>query len=74
MTRQELWSGNRERFREAFFGRESIIWWAFSTYGRRKREYPVLFSQPEYAHLRVVRLLSPRMARRWIETLPPAPV
>lgn len=70
VTRQELWSGNRERFSEAFFGRESIIWWAFSTYGRRKREYPVLFSQPEYAHLRVVRLASPRLARLWLETLP----
>jgi len=73
VTRQELWSGNRERFREAFFGRESIIWWAFSTYGRRKKEYPVLFSRPEYAHLRVVRLPSPRVARLWIESLPEVP-
>jgi adenylate kinase family enzyme len=70
VTRQELWSGNRERFREAFFGSESIIWWAFSTYGRRRKEYPVLFHQPEHAHLRVVRLQSPRAARLWIETLP----
>ena len=70
VTRQELWSGNRERFREAFFGRESIIWWAFSTYGRRKREYPLLFDRSEYAHLDIVRLHSPRAARLWMETLP----
>jgi adenylate kinase family enzyme len=69
VTRTELWSGNRERFFQAFFGRDSIIWWAFSTYGRRKREYPILFSRPEHAHLRVVRLPSPRAARLWIETL-----
>lgn len=73
VTREELWSGNRERFLVAFFGRESIVWWAFSSYRRRKREYPVLFSQPEHAHLRVVRLSSPRVAQQWLETLPAVP-
>ena len=68
--REELWNGNRERFREAFFGRESIIWWALSTYRRRKTQYPVLFEQPEYAHLRVVRLASPRATQEWLDGLP----
>lgn len=70
-TRQELWSGNRERFR-AFWGRDSIVWWALSTYHRRKREYPILFSQLEHAHLYVVRLHSPAAARRWLARLPRA--
>ena len=70
--REELWSGNRERFGKAFFGRESIIWWALSTYRRRKRQYPVLFEQPEHAHLHVVRLASPRAAREWFDGLPVA--
>jgi hypothetical protein len=68
--REELWNGNRERFGEAFFGRESIIWWALSSYRKRKREYPVLFDQPEYAHLSVVRLASPQAAHEWLEGLP----
>jgi len=68
--REELWNGNRERFREAFLGRESIIWWALSTYRRRKQQYPALFGQPEYAHLRVVRLASPRAAHEWLDGLP----
>jgi len=68
--REELWNGNRERFRDAFLGRESIIWWAFSTYRRRKKQYPALFGQPEYAHLRVVHLTSPRAAREWLDGLP----
>jgi adenylate kinase family enzyme len=68
--REELWSGNRERFRESFLARDSIIWWALSTYRRRKREYPVLFAQPEYAHLRVVHLTSPRAADKWLHGLP----
>ena len=68
--RKELWNGNRERFREAFFGRESIIWWALSSYRRRKTQYPVLLGQPEHAHLRVVHLTSPRAAREWPDALP----
>jgi adenylate kinase family enzyme len=67
-TQEELWSANRERVWEAFFGRDSIIWWTFSTY-RRKREYPALFSQPEYVHLSVVHLRSPREANRWLDSL-----
>jgi adenylate kinase family enzyme len=70
VLREELWSGNRERFREAFLARESIILWALTSYRRRKREYPVLFGQPEYAHLRVVHLTSPKAAEKWLEGLP----
>jgi adenylate kinase family enzyme len=66
VKREELWNGNREQLRNAFFSRESIIWWAFSTYRRRRKEYPILFSQPEYAHLAVVRLHSPRAAQEWL--------
>ncbi len=65
--REELWSGNRERFREQFFSRKSLFLWALRTYRRRRREYPALFGRPEYAHLTVVRLTSPRQARRWLE-------
>ena len=72
LLQEELWNGNRERLGQAFFGRESIIWWALSTYRRRKRQYPVLFGQPEYAHLHVVHLTSPRAAREWLDGLPVA--
>jgi hypothetical protein len=67
LTGEELWSGNRERFRNSFLSRESIIWWALRTYRRRRREYPMLFSQPQHAHLEIVRLRSPRAARKWLD-------
>jgi adenylate kinase family enzyme len=72
LMREELWNGNRERLWEGFFGRDAIVWWALRTYRRRKREYPVLFRQPEFAHLSVVRLGSPRSAREWLTSLPGA--
>jgi adenylate kinase family enzyme len=64
ITRAELWNGNRERFREQFFSRDSIFLWALTHYRRRRQEYPLLFAQPEHAHLTVVHLRSPRSTRR----------
>jgi adenylate kinase family enzyme len=66
IRREELWNENRERLREALLSRDSIVWWALRTYRRRKREYPDLFGMPEYAHLNVVHLRSPRAAREWL--------
>jgi adenylate kinase family enzyme len=68
--REELWNGNRESIGTSFLSRDSIILWAFNSYRRRKREYPVLFAQPEHAHLRVLRLKSPRGAEEWFHSLP----
>ena len=68
--REELWSSNRESIGTSFMSRDSIILWAFNSYRRRKREYPVLFAQPEHAHLRVVRLTTPREAEAWFHSLP----
>jgi adenylate kinase family enzyme len=69
ITRQELWGGNRESLREAFFGPESIIRYALQTHRRRREQYPELFKQPAYRHLDVVELRSPREVRRWLETV-----
>lgn len=68
MTQEELWGvGNREHFRTQFLSRDSLFLWALQTYWRRRREYPRLFRRPEYAHLTLVRLRSPRQVRRWLE-------
>ena len=69
LRQEELWGTNRENLRQAFFGRDSIIWYAFKSYHRRKKQYPLLFAQPEYAHLQIVHLRSPRQARRWLASL-----
>lgn len=72
VTREELWSGNRETLRGAIFSRDSLLWWAVGQYRRRRREYPLLFQQPEHAHLQVVRVLSPREAEEWFEGVGPS--
>ncbi len=67
--RQELWNGNRERWRTAFLSRKSLYWWVLTTHrGLRKRMEDAL-SLPEYQRIRVIRLRSPRQAERWIREL-----
>ena len=70
LTQEELWNGNREPIRTIFFSKDSILLWALQTYRRWGREYPVLFSKPEYAHLQVVHLHSLRATREWLASLP----
>ena len=68
-VREELWNGNRERLRDHFFSRNSLYLWALKTYRRRRREYPLQLRQPEFAHLTVVRLRSPRATEAWLSRL-----
>lgn len=70
-TREELWNGNRERLATQFT-KDSLFVWALKTYRRRRREYPTFFQQPEYAHLRVVHLRSPKETVRWLAGVPQA--
>jgi adenylate kinase family enzyme len=67
--RETLWSGNQETVANAFFSRESIILFALKTYQKRRREYPELLARPEYGHLALVHLRSPRAAGCWLGTL-----
>jgi len=65
LTREELWAGNRESWR-LFFSRKSILVWLFQTYWRRKRDYPQLFADPKYSHLKVFRVAHPRELDRYL--------
>ncbi|MCG0239429.1 MAG: AAA family ATPase [Firmicutes bacterium] len=66
LLREELWNGNREGFLRSFLSRDSILLWALRSYRRRRREYPALLARPEYRHLRVIRLRTPREAEAWL--------
>jgi hypothetical protein len=62
-----LWHGNRESLRKSFVSRESILLWAIKTHRRRKTQYQTLLVDPRSRHLRVIRLRSPREAKRWLQ-------
>lgn len=69
LTQEKLWNENRETLRKSVFSRDSIILFAIRSYRRKRQSYPVALAQPEYAHLAVVHLRSPRAARRWLKCL-----
>jgi hypothetical protein len=51
---EELWNGNRETLRGAFWGRDSLFGYALRSHFRRRRTFP-----EELARYRVVRLRTP---------------
>jgi adenylate kinase family enzyme len=66
--RTELWAGNRERWLHMLRPSHPIRW-AWSTWERRRWETAERLSQPQCAHLMVVRLRRPREARQVVELL-----
>ena len=62
--REELWSGNRESWRGAFWGRESLFAWTVRSHFRKRRTFPPRFAR--HSHLEVVRLRSPREVERYL--------
>lgn len=70
ITREELYSGNRETWRNVLHP-EGIPIWVLRTYRRRRREYPARFRETRYSHLHVVVLRSPSEADRLLARIPP---
>jgi adenylate kinase family enzyme len=67
-----LWNDNRESWRAAFWGWESLFVYAIRKHVGHGRRFTELLARPELAHLELVRLRSPREVERWLRTVPPA--
>ena len=74
IRRQELWNGNRESLRLVLHPdpNQNLIVWIFRMHKMHRNDFPALFLQPEYSHLRVLRFRSPREAEMWLQTIPSA--
>lgn len=70
-TQELLWGTNREPLSTHFkiWSNESLYHWLFKTYWRRKREYPMLLSQAEQQHLKLIRFKNPKETEEWLESL-----
>jgi energy-coupling factor transporter ATP-binding protein EcfA2 len=65
INHEELWNGNREDWQRTFLSRGSLFLWALKKYRYYPKTFPVLFARPEFAHLTIVRLRSPRATHEW---------
>ncbi len=54
----ELWSGNRERWRN-LLNADHPVWWAWKHFHRHRREWAEVLGDPAYAHLSVRRVQRP---------------
>ncbi len=70
-TQELLWGTNRESLWVHFkvWSTNSLYHWLFKTFWRRKREIPMLLSQPEHQHLKLIRLKHPRETKEWLKGL-----
>jgi adenylate kinase family enzyme len=69
MARVELYNGNRERFWEHLFTRDSLLLFLLKTHRRRRLDTAAALTQPEYAHLRVKRFRRAGEAQAWLDRL-----
>jgi adenylate kinase family enzyme len=67
VTKRDLFNGNRQTRRFAFWGRDSLIGFAIRMHFHRRREWPRAWSA--FPGLEVVRLRTPREVKRWFEAL-----
>jgi len=73
-TQQELWpgTGNRESIRRSFFNRESVLLWTIKTWRTNRVRYIADMQNPQYAHIRFVRITSRQDAENLIAELKPS--
>lgn len=69
ISRQELWSGNRETLKGAFFSKDSLLLWMLKSRKKHRRDYPRLVKTPEYEHLKVIHLTREGQMDAWLEHL-----
>ncbi|AEN65012.1 shikimate kinase [Enterobacter soli] len=69
--KQELWpgTGNCESFRRSFFSRESIIIWTIKTWRSNRERYEADMRNPQYDHIRFVRITRRQDAETLIASL-----
>jgi len=69
LTKEELFSGNRESLRMAFFSRDSIMWWVLTTFHRRRKRYRELFDMRTSPQLIYVEFRNPTEAQNFLTEL-----
>jgi adenylate kinase family enzyme len=69
LTREELYSGNRESFCMAFFSCESILLWVITTFHRRRKQYRQLFHTRTFPQLTYVEFRSPTESQIFLKGL-----
>ncbi|WP_151715114.1 AAA family ATPase [Acinetobacter sp. TUM15071] len=70
ISRKKLWedSNNRESLK-LMLSKESIFIWLIKSYPKNRNKYFDLMQNPDYQHIRFIRLTTPAQTRRFIKHL-----
>jgi adenylate kinase family enzyme len=66
LGQEELWNGNRERFRNQFLSSDSLFLWSVKSQRKHRSQYPALFASAEYGHLTLFRHRWPGETAQWL--------
>jgi adenylate kinase family enzyme len=69
VTRRDLFNGNRQTWRYAFFVRDSLVGFAIKQHFQHRRSWPDAFA--DHSNLEIIRLRSPREVEAWLEAQVP---
>ncbi len=69
VSKELMFSNNRETFRQAFLSRNSIIFWVIKTFHRRRRDIQKLEKSPEYRHLTFIEFRYPSAAATFLKSV-----
>lgn len=70
LRRDALWeAGNKENLWKHFLTRDSLFYYAWTSYPKKKQQYTDVFSSSDYAHLRRIQLTSPQQTDQWLDSL-----
>jgi len=67
LQEQAAESGGKKGLPKQLLSAAKGVLTALRSHMGQRREYPILFAKPENQHLAVLRLRSPRAARRWLD-------
>ncbi len=73
-TKQVLFAGNIETFKQSFCSKDSIIWWVLTTYHAKRRNYRALLHQQASTGTKVIEFTSQRQINTFLTSLAKADV
>ena len=69
ITQEELWSGNRETFKNSFLSKDAIVFWAWNTYKKRKEQYSLMLKENPFKIKEFIVLKKPKEAKALLKRI-----
>jgi adenylate kinase family enzyme len=67
LLRIELWNGNKESIRSAFFSKDSVLLYSFTSFTENRRKFAVVRQESKYAHLQWIEISTSSQTKECIE-------